>query len=120
MTGLESALQAIAALVILNVWTLRFGRATAYRGGTARNMAEEFAVYGLPPWSVLVVGTAKVSCALALLLGFLVPSLVDPAAALLGLLMTGAVAMHVKVGDPLRKTYPAAGMAAICAVLLWL
>ena len=42
------ALQLIVAVGILNVWLLRSGRATPFRGGDARSLREEFAAYGLP------------------------------------------------------------------------
>ena len=34
-------IQIIIALGILNVWILRFGKATAWRGGDAQNMRQE-------------------------------------------------------------------------------
>ena len=42
------ALQVIVGLGLLNVWLLRFGKATPYRGSSAETMHQEFAVYGLP------------------------------------------------------------------------
>ena len=44
--------QVIAALGIFNVWIIRFGKATNWRGGDAKNLKDEFQVYGLPGWSV--------------------------------------------------------------------
>jgi hypothetical protein len=32
--------------------------------------------------------------------------------------MAGAVAMHVKVGDPVKKTLPAFGVLLLCVVIL--
>ena len=45
-------IQVVIALGIFNVWVLRFGKSTEWRGGTAANMKEEFQAYGLPSWSV--------------------------------------------------------------------
>ena len=56
-----------------NVWLLRASRSTAYRGGAATNMREEFAAYGLPAWMVVVVGVLKVGAALALIAGIWYP-----------------------------------------------
>ena len=56
------ASQIVAALGIFNVWFVRFGKATSYRGGSARSLKEEFQVYGLPGWSVGVIGFLKVLC----------------------------------------------------------
>lgn len=112
-------LQVVVALGLLNVWLLRYGKSTAYRGGAARTMREEFAVYGLPEWSMWVVGALKVGVALCLIAGVWVHALVLPAALLLCVLMVGALAMHSKVGDPLRKSLPALGML-VCAAILCL
>lgn len=101
------ALQVVAALVLLSVWLVRFGEETPYRGGSAHSMKEEFSAYGLPAWSMYVVGTLKVGLAVTLIAGLWVPAVVVPAALLLGGLMLGAVAMHVKIRDPLRKALPA-------------
>ena len=45
-------IQIVIALGILNVWLLRFGKPSAWRGGDAQNMVQEFRVYGLPTWSM--------------------------------------------------------------------
>ena len=110
--------QVAAALGLLNVWLLRSNRATSYRGGTARSMREEFAAYGLPAWCVVVVGVLKVGAALALLAGLWYPVLVRPAAVLVGVLMLGALAMHWKVRDPLKKYVPALAMLALAVTLV--
>ena len=107
MTLAVQICQIIVGLGLLNVWLLRRNRPTAYRGGRASNMVEEFAAYGLPAWSCLLVGLLKVAAAICLLTGLLVPVLVFPAAAVVVGLMLGAVAMHIKVQDPPRKSLPA-------------
>jgi hypothetical protein len=107
------SIQIVIALGLLNVWLLRFNKSTAYRGGEAKNLIEEFAVYGLPTWFCYAVGFLKVSAALALLFGFVFPELIAPAAALIAVLMLGAVTMHVKVRDSLKKTTPALVMLVL-------
>jgi hypothetical protein len=102
--------QIIVALGLLNVWLLRANRSTAYRGGDAKTIKEEFAVYGLPGWFCSLIGFLKISSALVLLLGLWIPALVLPASALISGLMLGAVSMHAKVRDPITKTLPAAAM----------
>jgi hypothetical protein len=109
--------QIVVALGLLNVWLIRANRRTAYRGGDARNMREEFAAYGLPPWMFVVIGTLKVGVAIALLAGLWYHALVLPAALVLCALMIGALAMHVKIHDPLRKAAPAASMFALAAII---
>lgn len=112
-------LQLVAALGLLNVWLLRFNRPTAYRGGDAGSMTAEFAAYGLPIWFAYVIGALKVGAAIALIVGIWVPIVVFPAAALVGLLMLGALAMHARIGDPLRKYLPALGMLAVSLCTAW-
>ena len=111
-------IQIIVALGLLNVWLLRFYRPTPYRGGGSRSMPEEFAAYGLPKWVLYVVGALKVSCALCLLAGIWFPALVLPAAVLIGSLMLGAIAMHLKVRDPFIKSVPAGSILALTAFVL--
>ena len=55
--------QVVIALGIYNVWLLRFGKSTQWRGGTATNMKEEFEAYGLPQVAVYVVGFLKLTFA---------------------------------------------------------
>jgi hypothetical protein len=110
--------QIIVGCGLLNVWLLRFNKPTAYRGSSAANMREEFAAYGLPAWSCYLVGFLKVTSAFALLAGLVYPELVFPAAAVVAVLMAGAVAMHVKVGDPPKKSLPALGVLLLCVVIL--
>ncbi len=119
MTTFLTVLQVIAALGLLNVWLVRFNQSTKYRGGSASTMLEEFAAYGLPPWFTYAIGALKVGSALALLAGIWFPPLVFPAAALVSLLMVGALAMHAKVRDPLSKSMPALAMLLITLTIGW-
>ena len=118
--SLHTLLQLVTALGLLNVWLLRSSSATSYRGGNAQSLKEEFSAYGLPGAAFYVVGSLKVGAAIALLIGMWVPTLVQPAASLVAVLMVGAVSMHVKVGDPIVKSVPALGMLALCDAMLWL
>lgn len=106
-------LQIVVAAGLLNVWLLRSERSTPYRGGNARSMREEFAAYGLPEWFRYVIGTLKIGAALCLIAGLWFRILVFPAALLIVVLMLGAVAMHLKVRDPLTKSVPALAMLAM-------
>lgn len=111
-------LQVVAALGLLNVWLLRSRQHTEYRGGNATSIQEEFAAYGLPPWFVWVIGTLKVGAAFMLIVGIWIPSVVVPTALLICLLMFGALSMHVKIGDPLKKSMPALGLLAISIAIV--
>ena len=117
MDWIMNIIQVVIGLGIYNVWLLRFGRATAYRGGDAKNLKEEFAVYGLPSWSVAVIGSLKMLCATLLIGGVWYPPVTKPAAAGLGILMAGAVAMHLKVKDPVQRYVPALTMLVLCAIV---
>ncbi len=112
-------LQIIVALGLLYVWLIRFNRSTAYRGGQAHSMPEEFAAYGLPGWCVYVVGALKVGGALCLITGIWFHPLVLPAALVIGILMVGALAMHLKIGDPFKKSAPALFMLTCCIIISW-
>ncbi len=111
------ALKLSVALAILSVWTFRSGRPTPFRGGTATNLSEEFAAYGLPFWFMCVVGVIKVSLALALIASLWFPRIAQLAAIGLGLLMLGALGMHLKVQDPIKKSLPAIAILAMCTAI---
>lgn len=81
-------------------------------------MSEEFAAYGLPKWTLWIVGAGKLTCAACLIAGIWVPVLVAPAAIVVSALMLGAIAMHLKVRDPLIKSVPACTVLALTAFIL--
>jgi len=120
MEYLSVALHLVVAVGILNVWLLRPNKATPYRGGNAKTMREEFAAYGLPFWFMCVVGVVKVGLAIALLAAIWIPAMSQPAAIGLGLLMLGALAMHLKVKDPMVKALPSIGVLAMCVLIVLL
>jgi uncharacterized membrane protein YphA (DoxX/SURF4 family) len=117
MVIITSLIQIFVSLGILNVWLLRSNKSTAYRGSDSKSLKEEFAAYGLPEWMFYFVGTLKVSAAIAILLGFLYPLLITLGAAVISVLMLGALAMHLKVKDPAIKSLPATLMLLMS---LWL
>ncbi len=109
--------QIIIALGIFNVWIIRYGKETNWRGGEAKNMKEEFAAYGLPSGLMVFIGAAKILLAICLIIGIWIPLLVKPAAIAMAFLMIGAVSMHVKVKDPLQKSLPAFTMLLLALVV---
>jgi len=104
---ISTILQVVVSLGLLNVWLVRARTSTAYRGGSAQSLKEEFAAYGLPDWSFYLVGALKVGSAILLIIGIWVPDLIRPPAIIVAILMIGALAMHAKVKDPLTKSVPA-------------
>ena len=95
---------------VYNVWLLRLGKATPYRGGGATSLQDEFLVYGLNEQMMYVVGGIKLLASTLLLVGLFRKQLITPAATTIAILMIGAIAMHLKVGDPLMRSLPAAMM----------
>ncbi|MCE2982225.1 MAG: DoxX family protein [Parachlamydia sp.] len=115
MNYITLLLQLVVAFGLLNVWMIRSHRETPYRGSYSSSLKNEFAAYGLPVWSFYLIGFIKISSALLLLLGLWMPFLVLPSAVVVSLLMLGAICMHVKVGDRLKKSMPALIML-ICSI----
>ncbi|MGI9577695.1 MAG: DoxX family protein [Microthrixaceae bacterium] len=105
--------QTVAALWILNVWFLRFNKDTGYRGGEATNMTEEFEEYGIPENAMYAVGAAKVGLASLMLVGLFKPKVTRPASIGLAAFMVGAIGMHIKVGDPLKRSVPALSVLSL-------
>jgi len=118
MRWIVIAAQVAVAFGLLNVWLLRLGKRTAWRGGNAQNMTQEFATYGLPPWFMHLVGFLKISLAVLLLVGLWIPGVSVPAAIGVVTLMIGALGMHVKVRDPIRKSLPALSVLALALVVV--
>ena len=106
-------LQVIAGLTIYNVWFLRAGKSTSYRGKGAGSLKKEFQAYGLSTRFMYLVGTVKVLAATGLLLGIWYPALVQPSAGILAFMMIGAVSMHIKVRDSFKRAVPSLLMLLI-------
>ncbi len=118
MSPILILLQVFVALGIYNVWIIRARKATSYRGGDAKTIVEEFKNYGLPSVFVPIVGGLKLLAATCLIAGIWFPELVIPSAGLITFLMLGAVAMHIKVKDPIFKALPAAGMLLLNLIII--
>jgi uncharacterized membrane protein YphA (DoxX/SURF4 family) len=118
--SIPTVLQLVVGLGLLNVWLIRANASTAYRGGAAQSLKEEFAEYGLPEWMFFLVGALKILAGIALIAGLWMPQLVLPAAGVVVVLMVGALTMHVKVKDPWIKSLPAFLMLLMSAGILLL
>jgi hypothetical protein len=119
MEAISIAAKIIIAAGIVNVWIFRFNKPTAYRGGSATSMKEEFAAYGLSEGVMKLIGFLKLLLAALLVIGIWVAPLAAPAAAGMAVLMIGAIAMHFKVGDPAMKSLPAFLMLLLSLVVLF-
>ncbi len=107
MDYLIIALKLIVGISILNVWLLRFSNSSPFRGGDAENMKEEFEAYNLPENFMFLIGVSKVSLAIGLIASIWFAELEFYCALGIAALMLGAVGMHVKIKDPLKKSFPA-------------
>lgn len=116
--SIPSVLQIIVGLGLLNVWLIRRRSSTEYRGGEARTLREEFRVYGLPEFAFYVVGALKIAAGVVLIAGVWVPLPVRLAAGVVAALMVGALVMHVKVGDPVKKSIPAGLMLLLSVAIV--
>tara|TARA_Y100000991_G_scaffold215704_1_gene207612 strand:- start:13113 stop:13469 length:357 start_codon:yes stop_codon:yes gene_type:complete len=112
-------LQLIISIGLINVWLIRFNKATNYRGGDAKNMKEEFLAYGLPIWSMYLIGFLKISIAIMLIISIWVEQLLKYNLIALSLLMIAAVIMHLKVKDPIKKSYPALAILFIISLIMY-
>lgn len=112
-------LKIVVSLSLLNVWLIQKEKPTKWRGGNAQTIKEEFKVYGLPETFCYVIGVLKVGLALVLLISIWKHSLENFAALGLMVLLVGSVIMHIKISDPLYKSFPAALFLACCAVIYW-
>lgn len=110
-------LQCIVAFSILNVWLLQNKKPSQWRGGNAKTIVEEFKIYGLPDWSFYGIGSIKIILALGLLAAIWFPVIRTPSAIGLSLLLAGSIAMHIKINDPIKKSFPAFALMTLCLII---
>lgn len=101
------ALKIIVSVSIINVWLLQANKNTKWRGGNATTIFEEFEAYGLSRTTCYVVGFLKVGAAITLLASIQYTHLAVTASSILAILLLGSIAMHLKIKDPLYKSFPA-------------
>lgn len=104
---LTIALKIIVGISILNVWLLRKNKATKWRGGTAKNIFEEFQVYGFSKQFCYFIGFLKVSLAIVLLASIQFKTLTLLGTLGLSLLLVGSIIMHIRIKDAWYKSFPA-------------
>ncbi len=120
MEYLIIVLKLIVGLSILNVWLLRSKNPSRFRGGNAKTIAEEFELYGLPSWFMYVIGAGKVGLAILLLISIYYPGLEHVAVYGISFMMLGAIFMHMKIGDPLMKSFPAFAFLVLSLLIVLL
>jgi hypothetical protein len=81
-------------------------------------MKEEFKAYGLSETMMYLVGGLKVLSAILLVVSIWIEYLAVPSAAGMAVLMTGAIIMHFKVNDPIKKSFPAFTFLVLSLVII--
>lgn len=107
MSILPTLAQVFIAIAMYDVWLFRYDKPQRARGGDATTMEEEFAVYGLPAWFRNLVRVLKLLSGTLMVVGIWFDQVAFVAGGMLVVLMGGAIAMHIKVQDPLLKSVPA-------------
>ncbi len=118
MEIIENIIKVAISLTLLNVWILRVNKGTAYRGGDAVSMKEEFDNYSLSPLAMYVVGTLKIISAILLLVSIKYKQLELPVSIVIGLLMIGAFSMHIKIKDRFHKAIPSLILLALIIMII--
>lgn len=111
--------QCIVGISILNVWLVQNKKETQWRGGEAKTIFEEFEVYGLPSWSLYVVGFFKVLAAICLIASIWYTDLKLISALVLALFLSGSVIVHLIIKDPLKKSIPALIFLFMCVYIAY-
>ena len=117
------AIKIITAIGIFNVWMLRYNKLTEYRGGNAKSLKEEFETYGLKSWFMYIIGAIKIVISILFIVSCFSKYLnmldfaVFYGAAIMSLIMIGAIFMHLKVNDPFKKSIPAVTMLALYTII---
>ncbi len=118
MSQISKILSAVVSLTIINVWLFRSSKSTLYRGGNASNLYEEFEVYGLSDY-FLIIGIIKVSLAVLLLVGVFYKKLTLFSASGIAIMMLAAAYFHFSVGDELIKALPSSAMLLSCIIIIY-
>jgi hypothetical protein len=118
MKILSKILSIVVGLTVINVWLFRYNKSTSYRGGDASSLLEEFQVYGLDDY-FLIIGIVKVSLAIMLLLSLYFKKLSFFASSGIAVMMLVAVYMHINVGDEIIKSIPASVMLTSCLIIAY-
>ena len=101
------ALKIIVGISIINVWLIQPNKPTKWRGGDATTITEEFNVYGLSNTFYKIIFVIKVGLAILLLISIKYDFLTLYSSIGLAILLGGSILMHVKIKDPLFKSFPA-------------
>ncbi|WP_438969378.1 DoxX family protein [Nonlabens sp.] len=116
----EIIIKLVVGLSILNVWLVNRNKLTPWRGGNANSMQEEFAAYGLSKNMMIIVGTLKCLFAVLLLISIIFSVTEYTGAIGIAVLMAGAIIMHLKINDPIKKSLPAGIFLILSLITLYI
>eukprot|EP00928_Gymnodinium_smaydae_P022569 TRINITY_DN1890_c0_g1_i2.p1 TRINITY_DN1890_c0_g1~~TRINITY_DN1890_c0_g1_i2.p1 ORF type:complete len:437 (-),score=76.58 TRINITY_DN1890_c0_g1_i2:223-1473(-) len=117
-TGLTVLCQCLVAFPVFSVMTIRATEETPFRPGEAKNLEQEFKVYGYPSWFFVTIRIVKSLCAVFLVVGIMWRPAVVVGAGGIAALMLGAVGSHIKVKDPWQKSVPSFTLGCMCACII--
>lgn len=112
-------LKLIIGFSILNVWLIQPQKATKYRGGDSKNIIDEFKAYGFSKSFCYIIGFLKITLAIILLFSVYFKNLTLLGSLGLALLLLGSVLVHIKIKDPLYKSFPAALFLVMNLIIVW-
>ena len=92
---------------MLNVWLLRSNRPTQWRGAGSASLKEEFEAYGLSIGIMKTVGTVKILLSLLIIASLFYKPLENISVTGMAVMMLGAIAMHIKIKDHIKRSFPA-------------
>ena len=118
MSRISNLLSVIVSFTIINVWLFWSTKSTIYRGGNAPNLYEEFEVYGLSDY-FLIIGIIKVALAVLLFSGVFYKKLTLFSASGIAIMMLAAAYFHFSVGDELIKALPSSVMLLSCLIIIY-
>jgi hypothetical protein len=120
MEYLEITIKLIISLSVLNVWLLRANKPTPWRGASAKSLKDEFKAYGLSTGIMKAVGTIKILLALMILVSIFYQPIEIIGSIGMAVMMFGAIIMHIKIKDSLKRSLPAFIFLCLSLTLLFI
>ncbi|NND33435.1 MAG: DoxX family protein [Saprospiraceae bacterium] len=119
MEYLDIILKLIISLGVLNVWLLRANQPSPWRGSNAASLKDEFEAYGLSQEMMKFIGGIKILLAVLILVSIVYQPLEKIGLIGMAAMMLGAIAMHIKINDPLKRSLPALTLLALTLIVLF-
>ena len=110
-----------AMIVLMIVVSLAFLAAGGQKLVGSEGQKKDFARFGYPAWFMYFTGAMEVTGAVGMFAGVFAPVWGALAGLLLAAVMVGAVATHIRVGDPVKNVVPASvlGLLALTVSLVY-